>query len=57
MKTSGGFIVYEVSTKRIIKIHNHYKTAFTQCHKLGTSTHHIKPTADRFFYEVQGYVV
>jgi hypothetical protein len=56
MKTIGGFIVYELHTKRIIKIHNHHKTALNMWHKLGTSTHHIKPTADRFYYEVQGYV-
>jgi hypothetical protein len=56
MKTIGGFIVYELHTKRIIKIHNHHKTALTMLYRLGTDRYRIKETADRFFYEVQGYV-
>jgi hypothetical protein len=56
MKTIGGFIVYELHTKRIIKIHNHHKTALTMLYRLGTDRYRIKETADRFFYEVQGYI-
>lgn len=56
MKTIGGFIVFELTTRRIIKIHNHRKTATNQWRKLGMEGFAIKAVADRFYYEVQGYV-
>lgn len=46
MKTTGGFIVYDLNSKRIIKAHNHYKTAYNQWKKLGREGYVIKPTAD-----------
>ena len=51
-KHTGGFIVFEVESKRIIKIHNHYTTALNHIHKLGKGTHLMRPVADRFFYKV-----
>jgi len=55
MKKTGGYIVFELTTRRIIKIHNGYATALTMLHRLGTG-YALKETADRFYYEVQGYV-
>lgn len=46
----GGFFVINLLTHRIIKEHKHYKTALNQWRKLGTTTHAIKPIADREAY-------
>lgn len=53
---TGAFIVYELHSKRIIKLHNHYKTALNQVRKLGTDRTAVKPVADRIYYEVGGFV-
>ena len=53
---TGAFIVYELHSKRIIKIHNHYPTAINQVRKLGKDKTAIKPVADRIYYEVGGFV-
>jgi hypothetical protein len=53
---TGAFIVYELHSKRIIKLHNHYNTAIKHVRKLGTERTAIKPVADRIYYEVGGFV-
>ena len=55
MKTIGGFIVFELTSRRI-KEHKHMSTALNQWRKLGMEGFAIKAVADRFYYEVQGYV-
>jgi hypothetical protein len=53
---TGAFVVFEIHSRRIIKLHNHHKTALNQILKLGKDSHAIKPVADRFFYQVGGFV-
>jgi hypothetical protein len=53
---TGAFVVYELNSKRIIKLHNHYRTAMNQINKLGKGSHAMKPVADRFYYQVGGFV-
>jgi hypothetical protein len=56
LKHTGAFIVYELHSKRIIKLHNHYPTAINQVRRLGTDRTAIKTVADRVYYEVGGFV-
>ena len=46
-KNLGGFFVINTITHRIIKEHKHMNTALNHWRKLDTSTHIIKPIADR----------
>lgn len=46
-KNLGGFFVINLLTNRIIKEHKHMNTALNHWRKLDTSTHIIKPIADR----------
>ncbi len=56
LKHTGAFIVYELQSKRIIKLHNHYTTALKHINRLGKDKHCMKPVADRIYYEVGGFV-
>ena len=47
MKNIGGFFIINLLTHRIIKEHKHMSTALNHWRKLDTSTHIIKPVADR----------
>lgn len=53
---TGAFVVFELHTKRIIKLHNHYNTAINQVRKLGKERVAIRAVADRFFYKVGSHV-
>lgn len=52
-KNLGGFFIINTLTNRIIKEHKHMATALNHWHKLDTTTHIIKPVADREAFYAQ----
>lgn len=49
---TGAFVVFDLHSRRIIKLHNHYNTALNEVKKLGADKTAMKAVADRFFYQV-----